>query len=59
MRSGGRHVRGQGFVADAEKYLEALAAGWRVVRVPSEWVWRKGRIVEHERLWTVLEGLLL
>ena len=57
-RSGGRHVRGQGFVEDAEKHLAALAAGWRVVRVPSEWAWRKGRIVEHARLWEVLEEIL-
>ena len=32
--SGGRHVRGQGFVNDADKYLHALEAGWTVIRVP-------------------------
>ena len=30
---GGRHNRAAGFVADAEKYLEAALAGWRVVRL--------------------------
>ncbi len=30
---GGRHNRAAGFVADAEKYLEAVLAGWRVVRL--------------------------
>jgi very-short-patch-repair endonuclease len=30
---GGRHTRASGFVADAEKYLEAALGGWRVVRL--------------------------
>lgn len=32
--SGGRHVRGVGFLKDCEKYSEAAALGWRIVRVP-------------------------
>ena len=32
---GGRHNRGAGFMADAEKYLEATLGGWRVVRLAS------------------------
>jgi very-short-patch-repair endonuclease len=31
--SEGRHTRGSGFVKDAEKYLEATLAGWRVIRL--------------------------
>jgi len=30
---GGRHTRGDGFMADAEKYFEAHVRGWRVVRL--------------------------
>jgi len=30
---GGRHTRGDGFMADAEKYFEAHIRGWRVVRL--------------------------
>lgn len=29
----GRHSRGRGFEADCEKYLAALVAGWKVLRV--------------------------
>lgn len=36
--SGGRHTRGSGFVEDCRKYSEALCLGWRVLRVPSQWV---------------------
>lgn len=31
--SGGRHTRGSGYVADAEKFNEALVLGWQVIRV--------------------------
>jgi very-short-patch-repair endonuclease len=30
---GGRHVSGTGFEADCEKHSEAVALGWRVLRV--------------------------
>jgi very-short-patch-repair endonuclease len=53
--TGGRHVRGKGFIADLEKYNEALCLGWRVLRVTpqqlqsgkaAEWIMRaaKGEI---------------
>jgi very-short-patch-repair endonuclease len=38
VRSRGRHVRGQGFVDDCEKYNAAALLGWRVLRFPGEWV---------------------
>jgi hypothetical protein len=31
--TGGRHTRGGGFIADMEKYSEAAALGWRILRV--------------------------
>ncbi len=33
LRGGGRHNRGAGYAKDAEKYLEALFAGWTVIRL--------------------------
>ena len=33
VEGGGRHNRSAGFIADAEKYLEAALAGWRVLRL--------------------------
>jgi len=33
LAGGGRHNRAAGFIADAEKYLEAFLAGWSVVRL--------------------------
>ena len=35
VAGGGRHNRSAGFIADAEKYLEAFLAGWSVVRLTS------------------------
>lgn len=34
----GRHTRGSGFEKDCEKYNAATLNGWRVLRVPSNWV---------------------
>lgn len=31
--TGGRHTRGSGFKKDMEKYNEAAALGWRIIRV--------------------------
>lgn len=34
----GRHTRGSGFVKDCEKYNWATLHGWKVFRVPADWV---------------------
>jgi len=31
--NGGRHTTGRGFIADCEKYNEALKLGWKVMRL--------------------------
>jgi hypothetical protein len=37
VHTGGRHVRGQGYVNDMEKYSTGAAMGWLLIRVqPSE-----------------------
>lgn len=36
--TGGRHVRGQGFEADCDKYNEAAIRGWLVLRVTTAMV---------------------
>ena len=35
VHSGGRHVRGTGYVNDLEKYNEAVMLGWRLLRYES------------------------
>ena len=40
--AGGRHTRGSGFEADAEKYGQAAVLGWRVIRLTGDMV-RDGR----------------
>ncbi len=34
--TGGRHIRGSGFVKDIEKYNEAAIANWKVIRVTTK-----------------------
>lgn len=43
--SQGRHVRGQGFIDDCEKYNEAVALGWTVLRFPEVFI-SDGRALE-------------
>jgi very-short-patch-repair endonuclease len=34
----GRHTRGQGFLNDCEKYNSATTLGWKLIRIPTDWV---------------------
>ena len=48
--SGGRHTRGTGFEKDAEKYGEATARGWRVLRVTQRQITSGEALVLIERM---------
>jgi len=50
---GGRHNRGSGFIADLEKYSEAAAQGWRILRVTPATLCSAGtmRLVERGLAW--------
>ena len=43
--SKGRHVRGQGFIDDCEKYNEAAYLGWTVLRFPAKMI-NDGRAIQ-------------
>ena len=45
IRTGGRHQRIAGFIADCEKYESALRLGWRVYRVPASWIVKDDRLI--------------
>lgn len=49
--SGGRHVRGEGYLRDCEKYNAATLSGWRVFRFATS------QIVSGYALRTILEAL--
>lgn len=44
----GRHQRPAGYLADCEKHAAALVAGWRLLRLPGDWV-TDGSAVEWVR----------
>ena len=55
---GGRHQRVEGFLADCEKYEAALMEGWRVYRVPGQWVAEGGRAIWRAEVMENLRRLL-
>ena len=55
---GGRHQRVEGFIADCHKYEVALMAGWRVYRVPGQWIAQGGRPIWRDGVMDNLRGLL-
>jgi hypothetical protein len=55
--TGGRHVRGQGYEADCEKYNEAQLAGWMVLRFTPGMIKRdKAGSVIEKAIRRALEG---
>jgi hypothetical protein len=46
----GRHVRGKGFLADIEKYDEAVIRGWRLLRATPQQV-NSGEMFALVRRW--------
>jgi len=49
----GRHTSPRGFAADAEKYLEATLAGWRVLRLVDQQI----KVPTIERIIALCAGL--
>lgn len=49
--TGGRHVRGEGYEADCEKYNEAQLAGWMVLRFTPG-------MIKRGKAWPVIEKAL-
>ena len=57
-RDGGRHQKMRGFIADAEKYEQAMLLGWKVYRVPGPWVAEGERMIWREETMDTLRYLL-
>lgn len=55
---GGRHQRIQGFVNDCEKYEAALRQGWKVYRVPGQWIIQGKRRIWRREVMDTLKELL-
>lgn len=53
---GGRHVRGEGYEADCEKYNEAQLAGWMVLRFTPGMLKRSGGEVIEKAVRRAVEG---
>ena len=57
-KDGGRHQRVAGFLADAEKYEAALRLGWRVYKVPGQWIAEGRRAIWRPQVMETLRELL-
>ena len=57
-KNGGRHQRVAGFIADCHKYEVALMQGWRVYRVPGQWIAENGRPIWRAEVMHNLRELL-
>lgn len=63
----GRHQRPIGFMGDCKKYLWAQAHGWKVIRIPSPWLYcdrlhfkkqQKSYMICYEDLKEIIRKLL-
>ena len=54
----GRHQTVSGLLAEAEKYETALRLGWRVYRIPGQWVANRQRHIWRPQVVSTLELLL-
>lgn len=52
--TGGRHVRGQGFIEDCHKYNEAAILNWRLVRVTPDMIKDGTAVDQLQRLITAV-----
>ena len=54
----GRHSRGAGIIADAEKYEAALMRGWRVYRIPGQWIVRGRKDVRRPEVMQTIRAIV-
>lgn len=58
LYKGGRHQSLKGFIADCEKYEEAMILGWTVYRVPGPWVADGERRIWREETMQAIRTML-
>ncbi len=57
LYSGGRHTRAKGYMADMEKYRNAVYLGWKVLRFPPDDIRKGTAILEVAGFLAVHQGI--